>query len=80
MIHRANHLFFQNVLQVFEIDHHTRYGVGIAFDRDFQDVVVAMSIRISFFAKKPPIFRVIQRGYPADMGGGKFSSSSNEHH
>ena len=43
MVHGLNDLALQQILQFFQIHHHARYRVGIAFKRHFQDVIMAVS-------------------------------------
>jgi peroxiredoxin len=80
MIHRLDYVPLEDVLQILEIDHHTRYRIRITLYCNLHNVIVAMSVRVGLFSEKPIIFRLVQRTNATEMGCGKFRLARDLHY
>ena len=79
MIHGADHFFFKDVFEVFQIEDHAGDGIRLAFDRDLHDVVVAMAVAVGAFAVERAIFIVAELGKTADVRSGKVCAARDKH-
>ena len=75
----GEHALVENILQAFEVEDHARHGIGIAFDCDLNDVVVAVAQGIRGGSVDAFVFGVRQFRGPADVGRGEFYFFRNYH-
>src|SRR5450759_920934 len=74
-----HHFAIQSLLQRFQIEYHTRDRVRRAFHRNFQNVVVTVSMRISRRAKQRTIFRLRKLWVAANVGRGELHLAGDQH-
>jgi len=79
VVHRLHDFLVENLSQIAEIHDHTRNWVDFAFYAHFQNVVVAMAVRMRFFPEQLPVFLIAQRIHPANMRCGKLGFSGDYH-
>ena len=72
MIHGVEHLAVHDFLELLEVDHKSRARIDFALHRDFERVVVAVSVRIVALAEDALVFFRREVGIMVVMRGGEF--------
>lgn len=76
MIEARGYFVVENFLEFIEVKNHSGFRVGLAGDGDFQNVIVAVTVRIVAFAEDAAVllrgeFRIV-----INVRGGEFKFSS----
>ena len=79
MIHRLDHLPVHDILQLFQIEDHARDRIGLAFQGDFHDIVMAVALWIRGSPVQVPVLLLAQFRHPAHMRSRKFHLARNQH-
>ncbi len=80
MVEAGHDFAFENIFQFSEIEDHSGAGIRLAGDGDFENVIVAVSMRIIAFAENALVlgggkFRVVIK-----VRGGKFDFARQANH
>lgn len=76
----ADHLALQNLLQLLQIDHKSRYSIDLAGHRHLQRVVVPMAVAIRTLSKDTLVLVGGPRIIPIKMCGRKFGFTCKQDH
>src|SRR5690348_12720045 len=80
MIHPRRHFAVQNSFQFIKVENHSSFRIRLARNRHFEDVVVAMTLRIIALAKYAAILLRGQLRIMIEVRRGKFEFSRNAKH
>jgi hypothetical protein len=69
----------EDLFQQFEVEHHAGDGIGLAAEADLDHVVVSMAVRIGGGAEQAEVLFGGKGRVPADVGGGEFDFSGDDH-
>ena len=73
MVVDTHHFTLKNVFQLFQIDNESAYRIHFATHRDFQRVVVAVSVAVRTLTEDSIVFCLRPGIVPVKMGRGELS-------
>ena len=80
MIHPVHHFPLQNILQLLQIQHHSRRRVRLARDRHFQHVIVPVAVRIIALAEDAAVLLRREIRVVVEMRRRKFDFARDSNH
>jgi len=73
MVHGVEDLAMHGFLKLLEVNHEAGAGIDLSLDRDFEDVVVPVSVGVIALAEDAPVLLRGELGIVVIVRGGEFS-------
>ena len=72
VIHAIHDFALEDVFQLFQVENHASHGIRFAGNRDFENVIVSVAVRIIALAKNPAVLLIRKFRIVVEVSRGEF--------